>query len=183
MLYFIQSGTKIKIGRGNPFTRFRAIFTASPDPCKLLLAIHVSNEAEAERVMHNHFREFRVNGEWFEINFSAAFDALKKLNLIPEHEQPLLDIPVVPPIDPDFERWFRATCKTNQDYWWEDTDNLAKPIQSYWVENHQMFREEKEKHGDIETMIEARRPITPDEFSSFIKDLRTVLAEGDKSAI
>lgn len=179
MLYFIQSGTKIKIGRGNPFARYKAISTASPDPCKLLLAIHVSNEVEAERVMHNHFREFRVNGEWFEINFSAAFEALKQLKLIPEHEQPLLDIPVVPTIDPDFERWFRATCKTNENYRWEDPNNLAKPIDFYWHECYRTFLAEREKHGNIDAMIYAGSPVSLDDSYSFIKGLRAKLAEDE----
>ena len=84
MLYFIQSGSRIKIGRAqNPFTRFRTIHTASPDECRLLLAMHVHDERGAEELMHAALKQYRTNGEWFEINFKTAFWTMVGLELIP----------------------------------------------------------------------------------------------------
>lgn len=159
MLYFIQSGSRIKIGHGNPLVRYRTINTACPDPCRLLLAIHIENEFAAEQTLHRHFKAHRRNGEWFEINFLTAFRALLDLKLMPEHECPTLEIPnpVAPPIHPRFVDWFLATRARH----WSpgEIEDAIAHIDRHWHDDHEAFLSRlKGFGGDVDKMIHMFQP-------------------------
>ncbi|RBP41428.1 Meiotically Up-regulated Gene 113 (MUG113) protein [Roseimicrobium gellanilyticum] len=178
MLYFIQSGSKIKIGySANPLSRFRTIYTASPEPCGLVLTIHLPNEAKAEKALHHHFRAHRTNGEWFEINVYTAFRALIELKLIPEHEAPTLEMPTVslPPMHPGFEKWFLAT---QTEYWSEkDIVSAKADLGPYWQQHHGRFTELLDEYQDIDKMIHMEQPLTDEEARAFMESMRKALLE------
>ena len=173
MLYFIQSGSRIKIGRGNPFARFRAIYTASPDPCKLMLAINVHDEVGAERKMHEALKQFRANGEWFEVNFKKAFWTLIELDLIPKDELPHLELPILPDTHSGFERWYLATkladaSEENRQY---VSDNRAL----LWERHYQEFEKRKQELGTVGAIIDYGRPMTDEEANACFAGLRRML--------
>lgn len=175
MLYFIQSGSRIKIGRAqNPFNRFREIYTASPDECRLVLAIHVHNEIEAEARMHEALKQWRTNGEWFEVNFKTAFWTLVELDLIPRDEVPHLELPIVPPVDPDFLEWYKIAYGVAP---WTDEEfkKLRENLDDVWCRHHKEFEEEKRRHGTLEQMIKAQEPISEEEQKRFFKKLQETL--------
>ena len=177
MLYFIQSGSRIKIGRAqNPFTRFRTIHTASPDECRLLLAMHVHDERGAEELMHAALKQYRTNGEWFEINFKTAFWTMVGLELIPKDDTPHLELPIVPPVDPDFLQWYTAV-KGRVPWTDEEIHSLRDDIDDVWYRNHQEFQSEKARYGNLATMIEARRPTSNEEASALFAEMRRMLHE------
>ena len=177
MLYFIQSGSRIKIGRAqNPFNRFREIYTASPDECRLVLAIHVHNEIEAEARMHEALNRWRTNGEWFEINFKTAFWTLVELGLIPREEVPHLELPVVPPLDPDFFEWFKAV-KGVAPWTDEELKDLRDNLDEVWFRHHNEFEEDKRRLGTLELMIKARQPLSEEEDREFWRGLREMLKQ------
>lgn len=189
MLYFIQAGNKIKIGKGMVASRLKNAKTWSPEKPQLLLALHVFNESEAEKKLHEHFHEHRLNGEWFQINFATAFAALLKLNLVPDVPQPILELPNVPPppIHPDFRRWYIGVD-------WRIMDSRSDPylpspeqvqsdpealrhidenIEDLWMLHHRLFEDELKQHnGDIAAMIASRQLMSSDE--SF-KELRAMM--------
>lgn len=171
MLYFIQAGNKIKIGRGNVVNRLRTIKTASPEPCKLLLAISLRNEVGAETTLHRHFKDYRSNGEWFDINFTSAFRALLDLKLIPDHEQPHLEIPTVEPIPlmhPDFVKWFLVTG--DRPFWQkEELDYASANIKDYWASNYRSFGKSLRLNVDIESMIKADGQVSDEELFRSLK--------------
>ena len=174
MIYFIQSGSRIKIGRGSPFARYKAIKTASPEPVRLLLAMHVTNEIEAEARLHRHFRDHRTNREWFEINFKTAFQALSDLGLLPEVDVPTLQLPTVPPMDPEFPRWFLET--RDREIWTnEDMENAKVAIEDHWHREHQQFKKSREEYKTIDEMIEATKPVTRDESVKMWAELRSII--------
>jgi hypothetical protein len=176
MLYFMQQkeSNRIKIGRGNVPRRLYDANTFSSEDVILLLAIHVANEDEAEKKLHAHFCEYRLNGEWFEINFSKAFRALLELKLVPDAHQPILELPVVqpvPPIHPEFRRWWFA-CSA-----WKDDEEgrryMDEHIERLWGECYAAFETELRSHqGDVEAMLAVKIP--PEEnFKKVIEKLQS----------
>jgi Meiotically up-regulated gene 113 len=177
MLYFIKSGDKIKIGRGKPLSRFRAISTASPEPCELLLMISVPNEIAAEQAMHNHFSKHRCNGEWFDINFASAFRALLDLRLIPEHEQPHLEVPVISPVHPMFVDWFIATGDRPELWSKEELETVKANPDSYWQEHHERFEASLCENHTLEEMIRMDKWLSDEEGLEYFRRLKEQLAE------
>ena len=176
MLYFIKSGDKIKIGRGEPLSRYRAIYTASPERCELLLMISVPNEIAAEQAMHHHFRKHRCNGEWFDINFASAFRALLDLRLIPEHEQPHLEIPLVSPVHPMFVDWFIATGDRPEFWSKEELEKVKANPELYWQEHHVQFEASLCENHTLEEMIHMDKPLSYEEGLENFRRLREQLA-------
>lgn len=183
MLYFIQSGNRIKIGRATqPLIRFRQIHTASPEKCRLLLSIVTLDDAEAERKLHGHFSDHRTNGEWFEINFKTALKALLDLNLIAEHDEPTLEIPYPQqlepePMDPQFEEWFFAT---RPDGWTDKDRECAKSnLLEHWDRERKVFLQLRAKSGDLQSMIKWGKPMTNQEAAGFIAALRKQSLDGN----
>ena len=173
MLYFIQSGTKIKIGRGNASARFRTINTASPHPCRLLLAMHVRDECAAERALHQHLKEHRCNGEWFEIDFAAAFRALVELKLMPEHQCPPREtaLPAGPPMHVRFADWFLATHA--RDWHAEAVEHAKVHIAKHWVRHQREFTARLREHGgNVDDMIYMAQPVSYDEALTLLASLR-----------
>jgi hypothetical protein len=164
MIYFMKKERRneIKIGKSNtPWKRRKCVNTSSSEKVELLLAIHVSNEDEAEKKLHAHFREYRLNGEWFEINFSTAFRALLELKLVPDAHQPILELPVVqpvPPIHPEFRRWWFA---------------CSEHIERLWGDCYAAFETEvRTNQGDVEAMLAAKIP--PEEnFKKVVEKLKS----------
>ena len=67
MIYFIQQGNNgpIKIGKSNdPKKRLRSLQTASPHELCLLKTLPENFIKESE--IHEKFKEYRIEGEWFE---------------------------------------------------------------------------------------------------------------------
>lgn len=185
MIYFIQSGNRIKIGRGNVLERLRIAKTWTPDEPRLLLAIYVENESFAESTLHNYFRNQRTNNEWFEINFTTAFRALLELKLIPDASQPILEIPVVPPIHPEFRRWYlefdwrsvNAYSSAPDELNDGDRRYIDENIEELWYKNWHRFCADLEKTGSVDQMIKNSRISTPEETEEFYKNLRKMLKE------
>jgi hypothetical protein len=64
MIYFLQSGDRVKIGYSrDPKKRIEAIARSSPHECKLTCL--VAGEVVDERELHERFGAFRIHGEWF----------------------------------------------------------------------------------------------------------------------
>jgi hypothetical protein len=188
MLYFMQAGNKIKIGRGMVASRLQAANTWSSEKVQLVLAIHVWDEVQAERKLHKHFREHRLNAEWFEINFPTAFQALLDLKLVPDVAQPVLELPIVPPIHSDFRRWYLwvdrrtmgnpyapspAELNNDENYVRYVDDNL----EDLWARDFRQFEFSQKQHGgDIDAMIAATKAV---ESSDFFAGLRSMLETSD----
>lgn len=190
MLYFMQAGNRIKIGKGLVASRLRNAKTWSPEKVQLLLAIHVWNEDEAERKLHHHFRDHRLNGEWFEINFPTAFRALLELKIVPDVEQPLLELPVMPPIHPEFRRWFLGVdwriIGSNPNPYGQSPDELNRNpehirwvddnLEALWAKHFRLFENGLKAHsGDVEAMIAGAQQISLSENQSLFSDLRELL--------
>jgi hypothetical protein len=185
MIYFIQAGNKIKIGRGKVEDRLKIAKTWTPDQPRLLLAIHVSDEIFAEAQLHRHFRDYRSNNEWFEINFASAFRALLDLKLIPEASQPILELPIVPPMHPEFRRWYvefdwrsvnryrRAPDDLTEEHLIEVDENLEE----LWHEHHRKFCADLEEKGSVEQMIKDSQIPTHQEAAAFLKSMKAMLNE------
>jgi hypothetical protein len=124
--------------------------------------------------MHEALKQWRINGEWFEINFKTAFWTLVELDLIPRDDVPHLELPVLPPIDPDFFEWFKAV-KGVVPWTDEELDNLWDNLDEVWYQNHREFEEEKRKHGNLEKMIKARAPMSEEEDRKFWAGLHEML--------
>lgn len=179
MLYLIQAGNRIKIGiAANPHSRFRVISNASPEKCRLALTVATMNDKEAEAVLHRYFKDHRVNGEWFEINLATAFRAVIDLKLFPEHDQPTLQIPIepVPPLHPDFGRWFiaRLPYDTSQD----EIENVRMHVQDHWNVMHEEFLSRLMLFSDVEDMIAGDRTMSWEEASDFFDEVRGRLQSG-----
>lgn len=183
MVYFIQSGNRIKIGRGNVLERLRIAKTWTPDEPRLLMAIHVEDELFAEAALHYHFRDQRTNNEWFEINFTSAFRALLDLKLIPDASQPILELPVVPPIHPEFRRWFlefdwrsvNAYSSAPSELTDEDRASFDENIEYLWHRHWPRFCSDLKKSGSVDQMIKDSQVSTPEETEEFYKNLRNML--------
>jgi hypothetical protein len=82
MIYFIQQGGYVKIGRAqDPHARCRDLACGSPEPLSLVMTMVVDKrcspgcscngehvaDAEAERALHQRFRHLRHRGEWFRV--------------------------------------------------------------------------------------------------------------------
>lgn len=65
MIYFITDGTYTKIGYTGNDTTLRLSTLQTGNPNKLELLFSVEGDAKAEKLMHEHFKEYRHNGEWF----------------------------------------------------------------------------------------------------------------------
>jgi hypothetical protein len=191
MLYFMQAGNKIKIGKGMVASRLQTANTWSSEKVQLVLAIHVWDETKAERQLHHHFRQHRLNGEWFEINFPTAFQALLDLKLVPDVPQPALELPVVPQIHPEFRRWYlgvdRRTmgnpfapspAELNNDH--DHVRYVDENLEDLWTKNFHQFEQSRKKHGgDIDAMIAATQIATAEEESDFWASMRAMLKSSD----
>lgn len=185
MIYFIQSGNRIKIGRGDVLARLKIAKTWTPDQPRLLLAIHVEDESSAEAALHRHFQDQRTSNEWFEINFTSAFRALLDLKLIPDVSQPILELPVVPPLHPEFRRWYlefdwrsvNAYSSAPDELNDEDRRYIDENIEELWYRNWHRFCTDLKKVGSVDQMIKNSQVSTPEETEEFYKNLRTMLKE------
>jgi T5orf172 domain. len=65
MIYFITDGEYIKIGytRTYPIIRLKELQTGNPKPLKLLATMEGGLSLEKE--LHNTFRPYKAQGEWF----------------------------------------------------------------------------------------------------------------------
>lgn len=171
-------------------SRLKIANTWSPEKPQLLLAIHVFNEHEAEKRLHDHFRKHRLNGEWFEINFATAFRALLDLNIVPDVSQPVLELPVVPPIHPDFRRWYvgvdwRTMSPDASPYLpspaqvQNDPDALRgidANIEDLWERHYRKFEEDFAKHsGDVDAMIAEHQLLSVEQTAQVFEDVRKML--------
>lgn len=185
MIYFIQAGNRIKIGRGKVEDRLKIAKTWTPDQPRLLLAIHVSDEIFAEAQLHRHFRDYRSNNEWFEINFASAFRALLDLKLIPEASQSILELPIVPSMHPEFRRWYlefdwRSLGRYRlapDDLTEEHLIEVDENLEELWHVHHRKFCADLEKKGSVEQMIKDSQIPTPEEDGAFFKGLIATLKE------
>lgn len=65
-IYFVQSGSAVKIGFGQSAPkRLSGLQTSSPD--KLVLLGHIPGNRHIERFLHWQFRNLRIRGEWFKL--------------------------------------------------------------------------------------------------------------------
>lgn len=185
MIYFIQAGNKIKIGRGKAEERLKIAKTWTPDQPRLLLAVYVVDEVSAEAKLHRYFRDYRSNNEWFEINFASAFRALLDLKLIPEASQPILELPIVPPMHPEFRRWYvefdwrSVNCyqRAPDDLTEEHLIEVDENLEELWHEHHRKFYADLEKKGSVEQMIKDSQMASPEEDRVFFKSLIATLKE------
>lgn len=175
MVYLIQAGNKIKIGRSwNPFSRSKTIKNASPEKCRLALAFTTENDEASEKALHRHFKDHRLEGEWFEINIATAFKAVIELKLFPEHDSPTLEIPVaeVPPMHPAFENWLIAGLP--YDWPQEEIEEVRARFQEQWEARHEEFLRRLRDHysGNVEKMLAGDRTMSDEEAGEFFASLR-----------
>ncbi len=70
-VYFFVSGTAVKIGfTTNPRQRAHQLKTASPGAA--FMAKFLQGTVERERMLHERFAEYRLNGEWFDLKGDLA---------------------------------------------------------------------------------------------------------------
>lgn len=68
-LYFIKGGEYIKIGvSNNPYKRKTALQTGNPFKLRFICILPLGYETES--LLHKHLKEYRAEGEWFEINLN-----------------------------------------------------------------------------------------------------------------
>lgn len=80
-IYFIQSGKYTKIGiASNMKARLKNYRTENPNEIEVLLQEYVSDYRGIETILHNHFKEYNHNREWFE--FPEGFDFISKAKQI-----------------------------------------------------------------------------------------------------
>lgn len=85
-VYFIREQPEeyIKVGVSrNPPTRVRNLQTGNPRPLELLGWIQTDGDQDFQLagMLHSRFEQFRVSGEWFEINTGVVFDELRKAGI------------------------------------------------------------------------------------------------------
>ena len=73
-----------KIGRStNPYTRLKALQNSSGYKfVKIYTTDLILNYIEIESIMHKYYKEYRREGEWFELNYGEAVDFIEKLDWI-----------------------------------------------------------------------------------------------------
>jgi hypothetical protein len=86
MIYFIQSGLRVKIGyAADPWKRLKDLQTGSAET--LHLAAVLEGERDYEQFLHQHFAPYRLHGEWFaasvEMDEFVASNKRNRLDLIP----------------------------------------------------------------------------------------------------
>lgn len=81
-VYFIESSSgvfKIGMTRGLPEDRMAQLQTASSDRLTIFRAVNVSDPKNLEKLLHEHFAEYRLKGEWFRISRDMIDEALDDL--------------------------------------------------------------------------------------------------------
>jgi hypothetical protein len=69
ILYLIKCGSFTKIGVSeNVETRRLELQANNPLPCEILLEVETSAARERELYWHTYYKDFRANGEWFQIS-------------------------------------------------------------------------------------------------------------------
>lgn len=82
-VYFIRQGNSgpIKIGRASEVKRrIGQLQTGNPTTLQLLGWLVASNDDAMEKQLHAHYSEYRVRGEWFDIDQDHVLAQLKKNN-------------------------------------------------------------------------------------------------------
>ncbi len=190
MLYFVQSGAFIKIGKSSNFVnRWKQIKTTCPEDCRLLLAIHTANDLEAEKHLQALLKKFRRNGEWFEVPFSKAFMVLVKSGLVRDHEPPKsrqkrLPFPDVPMMHSEFRKWYlgydwriaNPNAKSPSELTPEDIQEIDAHISDHWADFHSTFEKELKKHGTVEKAIAASQSASQEEVTAFWSGLRGTIS-------
>ena len=88
-IYLIASVGKIKIGYSkNPWKRYRQLCTGAASPMALIATVYCYDAPAAEKFLHNHFKEHRAKGEWFNIRASEALVVIGRNNLIGGKSKP-----------------------------------------------------------------------------------------------
>lgn len=172
MLYFISSDAGIKIGISDSIlSRLATINTSSPHPCKVVLALEVPNQKQVEDRLHEALAQHRKNGEWFEVSFAKAFQALVELNVISD-PFPKLDLlypdRIVPEMDQDFPNWWMSVNGLSEAH--------QKDVQRAWREDREEFLEYRNENLPFQEMVfrgKALRKQIEDEFSELKNRLRS----------
>ncbi len=77
--------TPVKIGystNNNPFKRFKQFKTYAPFGAEIICFERCSMAFEAEKYLHENLKEFRLNGEWFDIKqkeIDLAVDYIRRI--------------------------------------------------------------------------------------------------------
>ena len=81
-IYIIASAGRIKIGfSSNPWKRYRDLSTGCPTPMALVLTLYCKNAPQAEKVLHDRFKEQREHGEWFRASVGDVMMAIVDLGI------------------------------------------------------------------------------------------------------
>jgi len=111
MVYFISDGDYIKIGMSNsPFNRLNALNTASPHHLELINVF--DGDSKLEFRLHRLFKEYRVNGEWFDLPKKYYNITISEINKI-DSENNIVDYGRFK----DKYKFNKATRKAIDDYW------------------------------------------------------------------
>ena len=107
-LYFIQAGKDgpIKIGITNDIEkRLKSLQTANSKKLEVLYYTKTSSPRKSEKLLHDHFRENNINGEWFRpdkylldhieklksVNYDSLEESATWFNLISIHYQGIIE--------------------------------------------------------------------------------------------
>lgn len=91
-IYIIQKKNKlVKIGISkNPKQRISAIETHNGEKSiNIFISEKLKNYMEIEKLMHTYFKEFRVLGEWFNIDFDEAVEIFA--SVMPKTQVPMIE--------------------------------------------------------------------------------------------
>jgi len=80
-IYLIKCGKYYKIGRTekNFQQRLSDIQTSNPEKIKIVFCAKVDSYKEIEESIHEHFKDKRVRGEWFELKCEEIEFAIKMI--------------------------------------------------------------------------------------------------------
>jgi hypothetical protein len=80
VVYFISDGEYIKIGQSsNLLSRLSSLQCANPRELTVLHTIECDDSAyisKLETKLHKHFKEYRVAGEWFSLDWQTAYSEI-----------------------------------------------------------------------------------------------------------
>lgn len=148
-IYLIASVGKIKIGYSkNPWKRYRQLCTGAASPMALIATVYCYDAPAAEKFLHNHFKEHRAKGEWFNVGVSEIISAIGDNNLSNMGKPGSSIKKIIEPTE-EIDSFHPFDCKEDKD----DAKELGMDYQEYY-----------------EYMT--KDVVTDEEMTSFFDDLR-----------
>ena len=142
MLYFISDGARIKIGHSqSPFDRARELQIGNAKSLTVLLTLDIENAKQIEFMMHERLVHYRLEGEWFSIPFSRAFEGLLELRSLmhfPGQAELALSSPPEPKLSDCIDEFRQFVLERNPNW-----NEVTHPLTYLWSNYRRDFFEAK----------------------------------------